>query len=110
MAMVASAGVGAGVLAVQIRSQTVLQSSAADLRARLISLGQSVSGLAQIVATVLTAEVGAVLIALEAKACMTAHVKALPRLYDELNSSHQCVHGSSSPRVGDRLGTSQRGL
>lgn len=42
------------------------------------------------------AAVGAVLIAMEAKACMTAHVKALPRLYDELNSSHQCVHGSSS--------------
>jgi hypothetical protein len=41
------------------------------------------------------AGVGAVLIALEAKACMTAHVKALPRLYDELNSSHLCVHGAS---------------
>jgi len=41
------------------------------------------------------AEVGAVLIALEAKATMTAHVKALPRLYDELNSSHLCVHGAS---------------
>lgn len=38
---------------------------------------------------------GAVLVALEAKACMTAHVKALPRLYDELNSSHLCVHGAS---------------
>src|SRR5438105_8610001 len=32
--------------------------------------------------------VGSVLMALEAKAAMTAHVKALPRLYDELNSSH----------------------
>ena len=41
------------------------------------------------------APVGAVLIALEAKACMTAHVKSLPRLYDELNSSHLCVHGAS---------------
>jgi hypothetical protein len=41
------------------------------------------------------APVGAVLIALEAKACMTAHIKALPRLYDELNSSHLCVHGAS---------------
>lgn len=41
------------------------------------------------------ADVGAVLVALEAKATMTAHVKALPRLYDELNSSHLCVHGSS---------------
>lgn len=42
------------------------------------------------------ADVGAVLIALEAKATMTAHVKSLPRLYDELNSSHLCVHGASS--------------
>lgn len=41
------------------------------------------------------AGVGAVLLAVEAKACMTAHVKALPRLYDELNSSHLCVHGAS---------------
>lgn len=39
--------------------------------------------------------VGAVLVALEAKATMTAHVKSLPRLYDELNSSHLCVHGAS---------------
>jgi hypothetical protein len=39
---------------------------------------------------------GAVLIALEAKAAMTEHVKALPRLYDELNSSHAIVHGNSS--------------
>jgi hypothetical protein len=41
------------------------------------------------------AEVGAVLVAMEAKAAMTAHQKALPRLYDELNSSHLCVHGAS---------------
>lgn len=41
------------------------------------------------------APVGAVLMALEAKATMTEHVKALPRLYDELNSSHQTVHGAS---------------
>jgi hypothetical protein len=41
------------------------------------------------------APVGAVLVALEAKACMTAHVKSLPRLYDELNSSHLTVHGAS---------------
>ncbi len=45
--------------------------------------------------TLPVAPVGAVLIALEAKACMTAHVKSLPRLYDELNSSHLCVHGAS---------------
>lgn len=42
------------------------------------------------------APVGGVLVALEAKAAMTAHVKALPRLYDELNSSHLCVHGASA--------------
>lgn len=39
--------------------------------------------------------VGSVLIAMEAKATMTAHVKACPRLYDELSSSHACVHGES---------------
>ncbi len=39
--------------------------------------------------------VGAVLMALEAKAAMTAHSKARPRLYDELNSSHLTVHGAS---------------
>jgi hypothetical protein len=39
--------------------------------------------------------VGAVLVALEAKAAMTAHTKARPRLYDELNSSHLTVHGAS---------------
>lgn len=42
------------------------------------------------------AAVGAVYAALEAKAAMTAHIKALPRLYDELNSSHLCVHGASA--------------
>ncbi len=39
--------------------------------------------------------IGSVLVALEAKAAMTAHVKALPRLHDELDSSHQTVHGNS---------------
>ncbi len=39
--------------------------------------------------------VGSVHVALEAKATMTAHIKALPRLYDELNSSHLAVHGSN---------------
>jgi hypothetical protein len=36
-----------------------------------------------------------VLVALEAKACMTAHIRALPRLYDELTSSHATVHGDN---------------
>lgn len=41
------------------------------------------------------APVGATIVALAANATVTAHVKSLPRLYDELNSSHLCVHGSS---------------
>ena len=41
------------------------------------------------------APVGSVLVAMEAKACMTEHGKAGPRLYDELNSSHQIVHANS---------------
>lgn len=40
--------------------------------------------------------VGPVLVALEAKAAMTEHSKARPRLFDELNSSHLTVHGASS--------------
>ncbi len=39
--------------------------------------------------------VGSVHVAIEAKACMTEHIKALPRLYDELNSSHLAIHGSA---------------
>ncbi len=42
---------------------------------------------------------GVVLMALEAKACMTAHIKALPRLFDELNSSHATVHANISNAV-----------
>ena len=41
-------------------------------------------------------EIGALLMALEAKATMTAHVRALPRLFDELTSSHATVHGASN--------------
>lgn len=39
--------------------------------------------------------VGSVHLALEAKAAMTEHVKALPRLFDELNSSHLAIHGAA---------------
>jgi hypothetical protein len=44
----------------------------------------------------LEGEVGAIHLALEAKACMTAFTKSYPRLYDELNSSHAVIHGSSN--------------
>ena len=43
--------------------------------------------------------VGSVIMAVEAKACMTAHQRALPRLYDELNSSHLTVHGASDQAI-----------
>jgi hypothetical protein len=43
--------------------------------------------------------VGSVLVALEAKACMTAHQRALPRLYDELNSSHLTIHGATDEAI-----------
>ena len=45
------------------------------------------------------APVGSVLMALEAKAAMTAHQRALPRLYDELNSSHLTVHGATDQAI-----------
>lgn len=45
------------------------------------------------------AAVGSVHCALEAKACMTAHIKAIPRLYDELNSSHQAIHGAADVAI-----------
>ena len=38
-------------------------------------------------------------VALEAKAAMTAHTKAKPRLYDELNSSHATVHGAADQAI-----------
>jgi hypothetical protein len=49
--------------------------------------------------------VGAVHIALEAKACMTAFGKAKPRLYDELNSSHAAIHGNSPHTIAAGLAT-----
>ena len=45
------------------------------------------------------APVGVVHLALEAKATMTEHVKALPRLYDELTSSHLAIHGASNMAI-----------
>lgn len=49
------------------------------------------------------APVGSVLVALEAKACMTEHVKARPRLYDELNSSHLTIHGATDEAIAAGL-------
>jgi hypothetical protein len=55
-----------------------------EQRGRLTELAPLVEGTA-----------GNVLVALEAKACMTAHVKALPRLFDELTSSYSTVHADT---------------
>lgn len=43
--------------------------------------------------------VGSVLMALEAKAAMTEHQKALPRLFDELNSTYQTINGASNEAI-----------
>lgn len=48
--------------------------------------------------------VGAVLLALEAKACMTSFSKSYPRFYDELNSSHRAIHGASNKALAVGLG------
>lgn len=47
--------------------------------------------------------VGSVHLALEAKAAMTEHIKALPRLFDELNSSHLAIHGSADFAIATGL-------
>jgi hypothetical protein len=47
--------------------------------------------------------VGNVCVALETKAVMTAHIKALPRLHDELDSSHLTVHGHADHAVAAAL-------
>lgn len=47
--------------------------------------------------------VGSVLLALEAKAAMTEHTKARPRLYDELNSSHLTIHGAAEQAIAAGL-------
>jgi hypothetical protein len=47
--------------------------------------------------------VGVVHVAVEAKACMTEHGKARPRLYDELNSSHLTIHGASEQAIAAGL-------
>ncbi|MBR1197789.1 hypothetical protein JQ574_17475 [Bradyrhizobium sp. AUGA SZCCT0158] len=73
-----------------------LASIAADYDIELTEKEQTaLDGLPKLV----RAPVGSVLMALEAKACMTAHQRALPRLYDELNSSHLTVHGASEQAI-----------
>lgn len=46
-----------------------------------------------------TASVSNVLVAVEAKACMTEHTKAQSRLYAELDSSYQTIHGDTNRAI-----------
>jgi len=49
------------------------------------------------------AEPTTILMAIEAKACMTEFGKARPRLYDELNSSHLTIHGDTNGAIAAGL-------
>lgn len=53
--------------------------------------------------TLRLAKVATVLVATEAKAAMTAFLKARPRLKDELTSSHQTVHGDNESAIAAGL-------
>ena len=77
-------------------SSLTLKSMAANYQIELSSLEQSELDALPILGR---ADVGSVLMALEAKACMTAHQRALPRLHDELNSSHLTVHGATDQAI-----------
>lgn len=68
-----------------------------------VDLSESERKELQALPTLCERPVGTVMLALEAKACMTAHQKALPRLYDELNSSHQTVHGAQDSAIAAGL-------
>lgn len=72
---------------------------AALAQAYAIELGEEERAVFAGLPAIHRAPVGTVLLALEAKACMTAHQRALPRLYDELNSSHLTVHGANDNAI-----------
>ena len=74
--------------------------SLADLSTHLnVLMSESEERVFESLPPVLKQPVGAVLVALEAKACMTEHGKSEPRLYDELNSSQQTVHGANDAAI-----------
>jgi hypothetical protein len=64
-----------------------------------VVLDESEQGLLENLPEIYERPVGTVLLALEAKACMTAHQKARPRLYDELSSSYQTIHGDTGSAI-----------
>lgn len=76
----------------------------AELATRLqIRLTPEQISLFEAMPSVTAAPVGAVMVALEAKACMTEHRKSESRLFDELNSSQQTVHGAADQAVAVAL-------
>lgn len=64
-----------------------------------ISLDPSEAAVLDDLPSLLRVPVGNVLMALEAKAAMTEHQKALPRLFDELNSTYQTINGASGEAI-----------
>jgi hypothetical protein len=90
--------------AAQIRDASV--DAFADLVSEWhIELSPKLSAILDQLPSLVRVPVGSVHVALEAKACMTAHIKALPRLYDELNSSHLAIHGSADFAIAAGLVT-----
>lgn len=74
--------------------------SLADLASRInVELDPRERAAIELLPQVVKQPVGSVLIALEAKACMTEHGKSEPRIYDELNSSQQTVHGANDAAI-----------
>lgn len=87
-------------LVVCTRSRSSLEEVTGDFRQLFtryaIALEQrEQAALAQLPALPITNDVGKILVAFEVKASMTAHVRAISRLYDELDGSHSIVHGAA---------------
>jgi hypothetical protein len=81
--------------------------SATDFAGLARAYGLELSATEQHALTVLPqlpiAGVATVLVATEAKAAMTAFLKARPRLKDELTSSHQTIHGDNESAIAAGL-------
>ena len=80
---------------------------AADFAALAVAYGIELSGKERRALAALpalpVAGVSTVLVATEAKAAMTAFLKARPRLKDELTSSHQTIHGDTQHAIAAGL-------
>jgi len=68
-----------------------------------LAIGEPAEALPPSPEDIAEAKVSTVRIAVEAKSCMTEHIKSKPRLYDELNSSHTIVHAAYPDAVAAGL-------